>query len=225
MVSATKRVGSPTAVTSEIGPRVASRRSSTWGPRSSSAPRATRHGVAKNSPGREPPLTKLICAACGSVCATRARKSRPSAVKRLVRNSSVLTPASSTAATSRSASGRSKANGFSSSRCLPASPPASPVPPGRPGDGEGDRIATLEQLLERARHDGAVRARQLGGGVLATCPHDLEAGAGPSGDHRRVHDRGPRPSPDQAHPHVLSHRPIIAQVPRVGWLRVRAKTP
>ncbi len=108
------------ATTSSIVPMAASSRSSACGPRSQTAPRSTRHGVAKSLPSSAAPVTNeawppRACAPCAAW-----RKVRPVEVKRLRSISTDRTPASSTASAIACAPSRVKASGFSSTRCLPA---------------------------------------------------------------------------------------------------------
>ncbi len=110
----------PPAWTATTGPSVGINRESACGPMSQSAPYSSRQGDASNGeparlPSHEPwPPASRVRPACSSQVAVPGWK-------RNVKKTTDATPFACTAATTRSASARSSAMGFSSSRCLPAS--------------------------------------------------------------------------------------------------------
>ena len=69
-----------------------------------------------------------------------------------------------------------------------------------------DRVARVEQRVERRERRHAVLGRQRLRGGLGARPHPGELRLRSGGEHRRVHRRRPRPRPRQPDPQPLTHR-------------------
>ena len=168
------------------------------GPRSSSAPRSRRHGVAKMPPSERAGDERAPTAEC--IERRRLREERPHdrrvpPAEDDLRHDTRLADRVRQALRAREVVGDRllEQQRLASPRCLDGE-----VGLDRGWHGERHHLARVEQVLIAGERLAADATDELGRRLGSPRPHTGQLRLGPGGQHRPVHQTGPRPCSDQA---------------------------